>query len=476
MNVLFSKYVLSMTMVIGGMAILSACAPQPTEQADVNVEVSQQELPKMEKFDDALQERIDSGQGVGLAVAIIDGSSENHLTIGHTKAGTSDNISKESIFEIGSITKTFTTLVLADMAIKGEVSLDDPVSKYLPKTVNMPTYEGEEITLKHLATHTSSLPRMPANFNPADVKNPYVDYTPDLMYAFLSDYKLKRPIGEKVDYSNLGMGLLGHILERHSEQSFEELVTERILTPLGMQNTFVIVPENRNDVFTTGHDVAGLPTSHWDLGTLSGAGALRSDITDMTIYLKANMGLIETPLSDAMEMSHKFQQKDEAMGGYVGLGWFTNTAQKNPLTWHNGGTGGYRSFMGFDKNAKTGVVVLVNSQDDADLIAHAVFKHEPDMLKPDQENTGLKFSEDELERLVGDYQLAPNFVISITRKDTKLFAQATGQSKFPIYAKSKTEFFFKVVEASLIFNEDDNGEIASLILDQNGMRQPTVKQ
>ena len=138
---------------------------------------------------------------------------------------------------------------------------------------------------------------MPNNFKPTDPENPYIDYTSEQMYAFLTKYEIEREIGKTIEYSNLGMGLLGHILAQHANMTYEELVTDRILKPLGMINTYMVVPDDKKSVFTSGHNVSGESAKHWDFAALAGAGAFRSSIADMTIYLQANMGLAETPLA-----------------------------------------------------------------------------------------------------------------------------------------------------------------------------------
>ena len=397
------------------------------------------------------------------------------MTIGLADTAKGQKIDKETLFEIGSITKTFTAIILADMVIKGEVKLEDHASKYLPTSVTMPEYGGAKITLKDLATHTSALPPLPDDFIPADMKNPYADYTSEQMYAFLSGYKLERPIGKEVAYSNLGMGLLGHILELHTGKPYEQLVAERILSPLGMPDSFITIPAHKAENFAIGHDPLGQPTSYWDIATLAGAGALRSDISDMSTYLKANMGLIDTPLAAAIKMSHKFQHKAGENGSYIGLAWLTQDMDGKNITWHNGGTGGFRTFLGFNSDNKRGAIVLANSQDQADLIGRSILTRKPEMLEPVVEDTSLNLSVEQLERFVGDYQLAPEFIISITRTGDELFLQATGQPKLPIFVKSEMEFILKVVDASVIFEENDQGEINKLILDQGGVKQPASK-
>lgn len=452
--------------------LIGACDKPTSKTPEVNDETRVQALETLNPYQKLLEQRLERGLGAGFAVSIIDDGQQDYLFAGVADKGLQSKIDKDSLFEIGSITKTFTTVVLADMVLKGELSLDDPADKYLPKSVTMPDDKGQKITLRDLATHTSSLPRMPSNFDPADPLNPYADYTPELMYDFLSGHKLERPIGDEIAYSNLGLGLLGHILELRSGQSYEALVRQRILEPLGMTSTFINVPDNLK--FTTGHNGAGIPVKHWDIATLAGAGALRSSLEDMTVYLKANMGLIKTPLDEAIVLSHKIQIKEDANSS-VGLGWFTTTRDGLTVTWHNGATGGFKSYLGFDASQKLGVIVLANAQSDTDLIARAILTRKPELLKPDTEDKNIEFTSEELDGFVGDYQLAPQFIISITRKDEQLFAQATGQSMFPIFPKSREEFFLKVVDASVIFKKDAAGKVTSLVLDQGGMMQPAPK-
>ena len=176
----------------------------------------------------------------------------------------------QSVFEIGSITKVFTGILLANMAAKGEVSLDDPIAKYLPEDeVTMPTRGGREITLIDITTHRSGLPTMPDNLKPANPANPYADYTVGQMYDFLSHYQLQRDIGAEAEYSNLAMGLLGHVLARVSGSSYEELVRERILDPLGMHHTGITLSNDMQHWLVKGHDGEGNVVSNWDIPRLA---------------------------------------------------------------------------------------------------------------------------------------------------------------------------------------------------------------
>ena len=165
----------------------------------------------------------DTGRhGEGIVVGLLD-KGRRVIAVG---------VGADNVFEIGSITKVFTASILADMASRGEVRLDDPVAKYLPSSAHIPSRNGRQITLLDLVTQSSGLPRMPSNFTPRDSMNPYADYSVQQLYAFLSGYQLTRDIGATYEYSNLGMGLLGHALALKAGTSYERLVTRRILTPL----------------------------------------------------------------------------------------------------------------------------------------------------------------------------------------------------------------------------------------------------
>jgi len=203
-----------------------------------------------------LQERVASKRAVGIVlVALEKGKPARVLTAGTT--GSSVALDGNTVFEIGSVTKVFTTAILADMVQRGEVRLDDPVSKYLPATVRVPSRAGKQITLLDLATQSSGLPRLPTNLKPANMANPYADYSVQQMYEFLSNYELTRDIGSKFEYSNLGVGLLGHILSLRAGKSYEALVTERIVEPLGMHNTRITFTPAMLAHLALGHNDAG---------------------------------------------------------------------------------------------------------------------------------------------------------------------------------------------------------------------------
>lgn len=549
----------------------------------LNFAFSQQNLP--EDVAKSIQARITNGHSPSIAVGIIDKDGPKYYCFG-TKTVGGQPVNEHTIYEIGSISKTFTGILLAQMALEGQLKTDDPAQKHLPATVILPTRDGKQITLGHLSDHTSGLARMPTNFTPKDPTNPYADYTVDQMYAFLKGYALQRDIGAQYEYSNLAQGLLGHILSLKAGSSYEALMIARIARPLGMKETKITLNKKMKQNLATGYS-QGVQVSNWDIPTLAGAGAIRSSLHDMLRYLAANMGLKKSKLYPAMQLSHQVRH-DKAGNNRVGLAWHIKKGAAGDVIWHNGGTGGYRTFAGFVKETGKGVVVLTNSSKGADDIgfrlldpvaklievkksaladiqktldaqgaaaalktaeklkndkanyefdedeinglgytylqagkmaeALAIFKINVDvfptsfnvydsfgeaLMKDGQKEAAIEnykkslelnpgntnavdmlakmgvvqpvrtthVEESILDTYVGEYELAPSFVITISRIGPQLFGQATGQEKFELFAKSNTEFYLKVVPAQITFFSKD-GKVESLTLFQNGQAIP----
>ncbi len=316
------------------------------------------------------------GNGVGIVAGIVDEKPARVFCEGNMRTSPDKPVDGDTVFEIGSVSKVFTSLLLADMVEKGEVKLDDPISKFLPATVKSPTRDGKEITLVDLATHTSGLPRIPNNLKPKDPYNPYADYTMQQIYEFLSGYTLPRDIGSKYEYSNFGAGLLGHVLELKEGKGFESLVTERICKPLNMKDTCVSLTDEMKSRFAVGHDEKGTAVEHWDFQTLGGCGALRSTANDLLKFVAANMGLAKCDLASAMELQQKPRQETDIPNRQIALGWHITKMGDAEYIWHNGGTGGFSSFIGFDKKRQRGVVVLANCAGHVDAIGMRLLNQE----------------------------------------------------------------------------------------------------
>ena len=278
--------------------------------------------------------------------------------------GTNSSPDGRTLFEIGSVTKVFTTAALAVMRGEGKLNLDDPVQKFLPETVKVPQKRDQAVTLKHLATHSSGLPRLPENlFDVAKDKNtPYADYKASHLYEFLNKATLSNVPGEKAKYSNLGVALLGHALSLRAGGPYEDLVRRVICAPLKMEDTVMTLSQEQRARLAPGHDTKGRIVPNWDFDVMAPAGAFRSTADDMLKFLAANLQTNETALSKALQDTH--ERHFEHWTGDCGLGWqIMNIAEGLTIRWHNGGTGGYVSFIGFDRQNGNAVVLLSNYGD-----------------------------------------------------------------------------------------------------------------
>lgn len=310
-----------------------------------------------DQIDALVQPMVSEHYCKGAAVGLIDASGRRVFGYGVTRSGGAAP-DGQTVFEIGSVTKTFTATLLAQMVLSGEVKLDQPVKDLLPANVTVPQKDGVQITLLHLAMQRSGLPRMPDNFEPADPMNPYADYTPQKLYEALAAIELSREPGERYEYSNLGVGLLGHALSLKAGKRYEQLLVERICTPLGMNDTRITLDERLKSRLAAAH-MGELVVANWDADSLAGAGAIRSTVDDMLTYLAAETGLVKSPLADAIKLTQQ-RRADAGEDAYIGLAW--HIGNRTGTRWHDGGTGGYSSFVAFEPQKKVGVVVLVNSR------------------------------------------------------------------------------------------------------------------
>jgi serine-type D-Ala-D-Ala carboxypeptidase/endopeptidase len=418
-----------------------------------------------------LTERIDvQKQSVGIVVGVIDPHGRHVIAYGNLEKGDKRRLDGDTIFEIGSITKVFTALLAADMAQRGEVKLDDPIAKYLPASVKIPERNGRQITLVDLATHTSGLPRMPANFRPKDPENPYADYTVDALYSFLSSYELRRDIGVKFEYSNLGFGLLGLGLAQRAGLDYERLVVTRVCDPLGMKSTRITLSEPMRQRLAAGHSSDLVTVSGWDIPTLAGAGALRSSANDLLAFLAAMMGYTDNPLAAAQKTALSVSRPSGEPFIEAGLGWTIDSRGGSDIIWKNGGTGGYRTFIGYSRKTGVGIVALSNAatEEGADDIGLHLLDARFPLSVPEGSPSEVSLDARTLDRYVGNYELSANFVLTVTREGGQLFVGATGQSRAAVYPKSSVEFFYKVVDAQITFEPDAQGQAAALVLHQNG--------
>lgn len=409
----------------------------------------------------AAQERVEAGEYPVLVVGYVDGDKSEVDAFGKLVDGKAPDAN--TVFEIGSITKTFTATLLALDAQSGDLKLDEPVAALLPG-FKIPTRDGKQISLLDLAEQHSGLPRMPSNFDPADPKNPYADYDAAKMKAFLAGYELPRDPGAKYEYSNLGFGLLGYALAQHAHTTYSTLLEKEILRPLGMTMSATNFTPAMRAHLAPGHGEDGKPTDNWDLDALAGAGAIRSTASDMLRYLKINMRPDKTPLGAASKFAQQ-PLKTAMEGEQIGLAWMTRHAKPADVVWHNGGTGGYRSFLGFTGDGRRGVIVLTNIAASVDELGFAALLDDAAL---GDAHRRIAMTPTALDNYVGDYRLAEHFLLNVSRKDGQLYAQATGQGAFPIFPNARDEFFAQIAGISISFKRGANGKVESLVLHQNG--------
>ena len=319
-----------------------------------------------------IRENVDNGKHQSFFVGIIDGENVDYYHYG-TVEKNGKEIDKNTIFEIGSISKVFTTLILADMVEKNEISLDDPIGKFLPEKVKTPSKNGKQITLLDLARHTSGLPTFPDDFPLWDV-NKHNEYDREKMYDYLERFEPSREIGSQFEYSNMGNSLLGHILSLHADKNYEELLKERILGKLEMESTCIKQCDHLRERFATPH-LLGEQIEEINLSKdMVSAGEIRSSGKDMLVFLFYAMGQKDSSLKNAFELaqSSNFKANDDMS---IGLAWITSENEGQKIIWHNGGTNGFSSFLGFDPESKQGILILTNSRLNVDDIALWLFQH-----------------------------------------------------------------------------------------------------
>jgi serine-type D-Ala-D-Ala carboxypeptidase/endopeptidase len=352
-----------------------------------------------------------------IAIGFIDPNGTQFYGHGKMSNTNTTTVDQNTIFAIGSITKVFTTTLLADMVNQRLVKLNDPIEKYLPSNIKVPQYKGHKITLEDLATHTSGLPNFPSNyctsFDPMSTAFQHsIQYRKDLMdctknytfnqfYQALSNTSLLREPGSKFEYSNFGMGLLGHILTLESNMtSYDELLSKRILDVLDMNSTSIGLSDSQKSRLAIGHFNGGQELPTWNASNPIAPGpALHSTVSDMLKFLSANMGLIKTKLDDAMQKTHLIRHSTDhllpndepasfntgnfdtnKLGFYVGLGWMISTNFGQEIVWHSGSTpDGYNSFMVFNPSKERGIVILCSADTSNINISDIIFKQKNDL-------------------------------------------------------------------------------------------------
>ncbi len=431
-------------------------------------------LPSDAEITQMLSVRVDLQKGAtGIVVGIAQPGGNRIVAYGTRGLTDKTLVNGDTVYDVGSITKVFTALLLADMVQRHEVTLDEPVQKLLPADrVTVPTYQSRQITLADLATHTAGLPLRPANLPSKDSVNPYAGYTEDELYAFLSSFQLKQEPGSSYEYSNVGYGLLGLALADRAKTDYADLVTKRITAPLDMSDTRIVPTDGMRSHEALPYDANLKPVPHEDEGVLVAAGSYRSTANDLLKFLDAVLGFEKFPLKLAMDdMTRVRRPGGMQPSTFIALAWNVYDDGGREIIYKNGSVNGYRAFMGYDSRARLGVVALANAQtsEGADLIGlHLLDPNIPVNMHVPRAHREIALSLAALDQFVGVYRYSPTDILTVTRNGDHLYCSEPGWGKIEMYAEGPNDFFLKVTEAQVTFIGIENGHASSAIWHQAG--------
>jgi CubicO group peptidase (beta-lactamase class C family) len=432
------------------------------------------ELPSDAEILQMLSMRVDLQKG---ATGIVEGitSPHGHHIVAYGTRGLEDKrpVGGNTVYDVGSITKVFTAALLADMIRRHEMTLDQPAQTLLPPgRVTMPVFQGKQITLADLGTHTAGLPLRPGNLPSKDPVNPYAGYTEDELFEFLSSFKLKQAPGTSYEYSNVGYGLLGLVLSFREKADYADLVARRITTPLGMSDTRIVPTDSMRSREADPYDADLKQLPHEDGGVLVAAGAYRSTANDLLKFLDAVLGLKRSSLKPVLDdMVRARRPGGMQPSTSIALAWNIKDDGGREIVWKNGSVNGYRAFIGYDAKARLGVVALANAQtgDGADLIGLHLL--DPDiavnMFVP-AAHREIVLSPEALDKFVGVYRFSPTDILTVTRNGDHLHCTEPGWGEIEMFAESDGKFFLKAAPAEITFSDISDGHAARVLWHQAG--------
>jgi CubicO group peptidase (beta-lactamase class C family) len=449
-----------------------AAAAAPAAAPDAGAPASLPTAEKMRALTDPAAKAIIDGEWTpGLVVALVDENGDTFLTYGVAKVG-GPPVDEDTIFEIGSVTKVFTSIALAQLVGAGKAKLDEPVAALLPPGTKVPSRGDRQITLEQLATHRSGLLRVPGDLDA--LSDPYAQYDAAKLYSYLAHASLQTAPGEAFEYSNTGGGLLGFALSLRAKLPFARLVVDGIAKPLGMKSTFVDVPKSAQSHLAQGYtDGEEVPAWHFD--ALAGAGALHSSARDLARFVRAQLGFLpeaEVPaaLRQALALTH--EPRADGMGkGKVALAWFITP--DGTRWWHNGATGGFRSWVSFDPVRKRGMVVLANSSDEhfESLALHLAQAWSAAPAAPMKLRPTATLDPAKLDDYVGTYPITAKYMMKVTKVGKHLRLEAPGQKPMTLWPESPDKFYMRVIDAKASFERDAGGKVVAMLVSQGDKEQ-----
>ena len=433
-------------------------------------------LPSDADIRKMLAERVDAlagaEDGIGIVVGVVGPQGRRVISYGHLSQGDSRPLNGDTDFEIGSVSKVFTAVLLADMVHKGEVALADPVAKYLPAGVKVPQRNGRSITLLDLATHTSGLPFMPDELpviNNSTTDSSARNSTAQL-YQFLSHYQLTRDPGAEWDYSNIGYWLLGQALAARAGTDYESLLRRRVIAPLQLASTAITPSPNMTAHLAVGHNAVLQPSVAFAsvsiYADMAAAGGLVSTVNDLLTFLSVAMGYEPSTLSPAMASMLSTRRPMDR--GEQALGWVVLGKAEDQLVMHDGFTWGYASYVAWDPRSRVGVVVLSNQLTSVGDIGRHLLRPNVPLEQP----TVVKHTEIALESAVldtyaGQYEVQDEGVFNIARERDFLTIQVPsswGLPKFRLRPESQRDFFVAELPVRVTFQTDNDGRVNGLLI------------
>ena len=384
-------------------------------------------------------------------VATFDAGTTEFIGIGQIDDAHSQSPDEETVFEIGSISKVFTALLIQTLVDSDELSWDSTIQEVLPG-VSIANEQVQQITLRELAIHSSGLPRLPTNMDPEDLFDPYADYDSQLLESFLAEFD-PESLNKQQAYSNLGFGLLGHIATRVGKATYSDLMNEDVLKPLDMSHSSTQPTKETLEKMAVGFS-GGATMPSWNFSAMAGAGSLLSSAKDLIVFVEKNVEVADSPIHDSLRNLRKPQVMPNQ-----GLAWaLSKTDDGKPVFWHSGTTGGYASFLAISPQESRGWVILTTSTESA-LITDLGLSFLGTLEKSDSLDFSPFVGVFELKHEIED---APKIYITFFDRDGQLFGQASGQREFPLTHTGERSFKFDLGGIDVTFGEPVDGTIDDL--------------
>ncbi len=402
--------------------------------------------------------------GACVAIAVIDEKVSKAYVCADKK--NENRISPKHAFEIGSVSKTMTAALLADLILQKKANLDDPLADYLPSDMKVPMFEGKPILLKHIVTHTSGLPASPDFSVVKDQTNPYADMTEATLFKTLNETELNRVPGSQFEYSNFATMIMSNVIAKRTKRDFETLMRERLFKPLGMTQSY-INQKPSGVIAAVGHTPNQKTTSAWTFQTNSaGVGGVRATLDDMVKFVQAQLNLNDSSVSQALALSQAEVATDANQK--FAMNWKLAPLDSHFVHVHEGGTGGFSSLVAFDTSTHRGVVLLsdtaLTSVGGLSSLGNHLLDQRLPLGKPRKQ---IQPDAELLNAIVGQYDLTAGMQIELTQRDKKLFAKATGQNELELGYDSAGDFYPLEVDASIRTKKLPDGKYSLMFL-QNG--------